>query len=99
MTAAPSRRRIVDGGRVLLSVAPVASGSLPELLASPAGQVTGGSLPLGKCVAVAIPFDDHCCYAGHRTPPAGESEPRTARRSGRGCPSRERTAPPGAHGA
>lgn len=70
--------RVVDGGRVLLYVAAVESGSLLVLLASPAGQVGGESLPLGRSVAVAITFDANGLYAGHRTALAGYSEPHVA---------------------
>lgn len=70
--------RVLDGGRVLLYVDSVKSGSLLVLVASPAGQVGGEELPLGKSIAVAITFDAAGRCAGHRTALAGYSEPHIA---------------------
>lgn len=70
--------RVVDGGRRLLYVAPVQSGQLWLMAASPNGQLRGGALPLGRSVALAITFDDAGSYADHRLALAGLGEPHAA---------------------
>lgn len=67
--------RVVDGGRVLLYVAPVESGQLWVITGGGSG---GGALPLGRSVALAVTFDDASRYAGHRFELAGLSEPQRA---------------------
>jgi hypothetical protein len=70
--------RVVDGGRVLLYVDSVESGSLLLLMAAPAGQIAGASLPLGSSVALAVVFDGVGRCVGHRLALAGYSEPHIA---------------------
>lgn len=70
--------RVLDLGRTILYVAPVESGQLWVVAASPAGQVGGAGLPMGRSVALAITFDDDGCYARHRMALAGLGEPHAA---------------------
>lgn len=70
--------RVVEGGRKIVYVAPVESGQLWLVAASPSGQVGGGGLPLGRSVALAITFDDAGGYVDHRLALAGLDEPQAA---------------------
>lgn len=70
--------RVLDGGRTILYVAPVESGQLWVVAASPAGQVGGAGVPMGRSVALAITFDDDGRYARHRMEIAGLGEPHAA---------------------
>lgn len=66
--------RVVDGGRVLVYVAPVESGQL-WVVTSGSGS---GVQPLGSSVALAVTFDDAGRYANHRIEVAGLGEPHVA---------------------